>query len=143
MDARKSRHFLAQFYGDNDNPGARYRKCNLVTRAIYPTAGIRSFAGLLVRIVGINESGAILQSTGITLLPEHFYICLGAGEIFLTCARKRLSETEMFVSFSRAEEEEFIDALCNIGFPLSPLTKMSSDCAPEIENRIRASRRRR
>jgi hypothetical protein len=138
----KSRHYLAQFYGANDNPDIRIRRCNLVARAVYPSAGMKSFASLQVRIVGLHENGAIIQSSAIGFLPDHFYLCLGENEIFFTCARKSVDRAEMVLSFSQPEDTFFIETLAKIGLPLATLKRMRGLCPPVIQARMMQNRRR-
>jgi len=137
----RPRHYLAQFYGANDNPHERHCKVNLVARALYPRAGVKSFASLQVRIVGLRENGAIIQSSAIEFLPDHFYICLGEGEIFLTCAKQNVTQAEMVVSFSQPVDAPFIQALSRIDFPLSTLKRLDGYCHPAVQARIVRSRR--
>jgi len=136
MLSNHKRHYLAEFYGGYDDKHARFRKTNLVARALYPKAGVKSFASLQVRIVGLHERGAILQSSAIEFLPEHFYLCLGDGEIFITCARKSVDRADMFVSFSQAEDTGFIEALTKIAVPLSTLRRMRGQSPLPVEARI-------
>lgn len=142
LQQQKGRHYLAQFYGANDNPRDRPHKCNLVARALYPKAGVKSFCSLQVRIVGVNENGAIIQSSAIEFLPDHFYICLGEGEIFLTCAKRNMMKAEMAVSFAQPVDAAFVEALSRITFPLSTLKRMTGLCHPAVEARIVRSRRK-
>ncbi|PYB73265.1 hypothetical protein [Rhizobium wuzhouense] len=137
----RRRHYLAQFYGANDNPHDRYRKTNLVARAIYPRAGVKSYCSLQVRIVGLNEQGAILQSSAIEFLPDHFYLCLGEEEIFLTCAKKSVLKADMFVTFARPESAELVESLTRMPFPLGTLRRLSGRCEPVIEARIARGKR--
>lgn len=137
----KHRNYLAQFYGANDNPQIRQRKANLVARAIYPQVGMKSFASVQIRIVALHERGAIIQSKALEFLPEHFYICLGEGEIFFTCARKNLFKGEMVVSFSQAEDPFFIEALAKIRLPLATLGRLRDSCPPVIQARMTPKRR--
>jgi hypothetical protein len=140
---RKSRHYLAQFYSANDNPQIRIRKANLVARAVYPTAaGVKSFASIQVRIVGLHENGATIQSSAIDFLPDHFYLCLGENEIFFTCAKTNLFKAEMVVSFSKPEDTFFIEALAKIGLPLATLKRMRGLCPPVIQARMTQNQRR-
>jgi hypothetical protein len=138
----KSRHYLAQFYGANDNPQIRLRKANLVARAVYPTAGVKSFASIQVRIVGLHENGATIQSSAIDFLPDHFYLCLGENEIFFTCAKINVLKAEMVVSFSRPEDTFFIETLAKIGLPLATLKRMRGLCPPVIQARMTQNHRR-
>jgi hypothetical protein len=142
LQNRKSRHYLAQFYGANDNPQIRIRKANLVARAVYPTAGMKSFASIQVRIVGLHENGAIIQSSAIDFLPEHFYLCLGENEIFFTCAKKNVLKAEMVLSFSQPEDTFFIETLAKIGLPLATLKRMRGLCPPVIQARMTQNHRR-
>ncbi|MDH4414460.1 MAG: hypothetical protein QE484_14205 [Rhizobium sp.] len=141
MLEQRRRHYLAQFYGANDNPHAVYRKANLVVRAIYPRAGVKSYCSLQVRIVGLHERGAILQSSAIEFLPDHFYLCLGEEEIFLTCAKKSVLKTDMFVSFARQESPELIESLTQLHFPLATLRRLAGRCGSAIEARIAGGKR--
>ncbi|TWF54828.1 hypothetical protein [Neorhizobium alkalisoli] len=137
MLQNQKRHYLAQFYSANDNPGIRQRKANLVARAIYPKAGgVKSFASLQVRIVGLHENGATIQSSAIEFLPDHFYLCLGDGEIFFTCAKKNVMKAEMVVSFSKPEDTFFIEALSKINLPLATLKRMRDSVPPVIQARM-------
>ncbi|SFB46858.1 hypothetical protein SAMN03159496_04046 [Rhizobium sp. NFR07] len=142
MQNGKSRHYLAQFYGANDNPQIRLRKANLVARAVYPTAGVKSFASIQVRIVGLHENGATIQSSAIDFLPDHFYLCLGENEIFFTCAKINVLKAEMVVSFSRPEDTFFIETLAKIGLPLATLKRMRGLCPPVIQARMTQNHRR-
>jgi hypothetical protein len=147
LQNRKSRHYLAQFYGANDNPQVgpqiRLRKANLVARAVYPTAaGVKSFASIQVRIVGLHENGATIQSSAIDFLPDHFYLCLGENEIFFTCAKLNVLKAEMVVSFSKPEDTFFIEALAKIGLPLATLKRMRGLCPPVIQARMTQNHRR-
>jgi hypothetical protein len=141
MLEQRRRHYLAEFYDANDNPHARYRKANLVVRAIYPRAGVKSYCSLQVRIVGLHEQGAILQSTAIDFLPDHFYLCLGEEEIFLTCAKKSVLKTDMFVTFARPESAELVESLTQMSFPLGTLRRLRGCCSPVIEARITRGKR--
>lgn len=141
LDKRR-RHYLAEFYGANDNPHARYGKANLVARAIYPrAAGVKSFCSLQVRIVGLHEGGAIVQSSAIEFLPDHFYLCLGDQEIFFTCAKKTVVKADMFVTFAQPESLELVEALRRLSFPLATLQTMKGRCEAVIEARINRKKR--
>lgn len=142
LNQQKGRHYLAQFYGANNGPVGQPRKCNLVARALYPKAGVKSFASLQVRIVSIHEEGALIQSSMIAFLPDHFYICLGEGEIFLTCAKKDVVQAEMLVSFRSSLDTPFVEALARINSPLITLKRMSGYVPAAIESRILQSRRK-
>ncbi len=124
LESSKPRHFLAQFYGANDNPKVRYRKANLVARAVYPNGGVKSFSSLQVRIVGICETGALIQAGAVEFLPDHFYLCLGDNEVFFTCAKRNVMKDKMVLIFSQPEDTFFIDALAKGGLPLTALKRM-------------------
>ena len=135
LQNRKPRHYLAQFYGANDNPQNRYRKASIAARALYPTAGIKSLASLHVRIVRVCETGAIIQANAIEFLPDHFYLCLGDNEIFFTCAKKNLLKGALVVAFAQPEDTFFIDALTKVGLPLSTLKRMRGPGSPTVQTR--------
>ncbi|MGF0540273.1 hypothetical protein ACQQ2Q_19940 [Agrobacterium sp. ES01] len=133
---QKQRHYLAQFYEGVDGSDATHRKANLVARAVFPVAGVKSFQAAQVRIVGLSDGGAVLHSSMLEYLPEHFYLCLGEREIFITCARRKVENGEMTVTFSNREDPAFIDALCQITFPLSTLKRLRGESVRAIEARI-------
>ncbi|MEB2842864.1 hypothetical protein GAO09_28010 [Rhizobiales bacterium RZME27] len=141
MRPQKPRNYLAQFYSANDNALPRMRKANILARAIYPKSGVKSFATMQIRIVGLHEKGAIIQSKAIEFLPEHFYICLGAGEIFFTCAQKNIIKGEMVVAFSEAEDSFFIEALSRLVLPLASLSGIRDACPPIVQARMRTKGR--
>lgn len=124
LENSKPRHYLAQFYGANDNPKVRYRKTNIVARAVYPNGGVKSFSSLQVRIVGISETGALIQAGAVEFLPDHFYLCLGNNEVFFTCAKRNVMKDKMVVSFAQPEDTFFINALTKGGLPLTTLKRM-------------------
>ncbi|MCY1668041.1 hypothetical protein [Rhizobium sp. SL86] len=133
---QKTRHYLSQYYAPAPQEEAQFRKVNLVARAVYPVAGLKTFATMQVRIVGITDKGALLQSSMIEHLSDHFYLCLGEREIFITCAKRNIHDGGMVVGFSERESPAFVDALARIPFPLSTLKRMRGACAPAIEQRI-------
>lgn len=135
LQSSRPRHYLAQFYPGNEVPEA-YRTVNLVARAAYPAPGMKALHSLQVRIVRLNEGGAVLQSRALDYLPDHFYLCLGEKEIVLTCAKKSIERGSMVVNFSKREERTFIDALARINFPLTTLKRLRDACSPEIDRRI-------
>lgn len=141
MRPQKPRNYLAQFYSANDNAQTRMRKASLLGQAIYPKSGVKSFASLQIRIVALHEKGAIIQSKAIEFLPEHFYICLGAGEIFFTCAKKDVVKGEMVVAFSKAEDPFFIEALARVVLPLASLGSIRDACPPVVQARMTRNRR--
>lgn len=124
LENGKHRHYLAQFYGANDNPKVRYRKANLVARAVYPNGGVKSFSSLQVRIVGICETGALIQAGAVEFLPDHFYLSLGNNEVVFTCAKRNVMKDKMVLIFSQTEDTFFIDALAKGGLPLTTLRRM-------------------
>ncbi len=124
LESSKPRHYLAQFYEANDNPKVRYRKTNLVARAVYPNGGVKSFSSLQVHIVGICETGALIQAGAVEFLPDHFYLCLGDNEVFFTCAKRNVMKDRMVLIFSRPEDTFFINALAKGGLPLTALKRM-------------------
>ncbi len=136
LEKRGNRNYLSRLYFDQHSEDYQYRRVNLVARAIYPARGVKSFATLQVRVVSLSETGAILQASNIKLLPDHFYLCLGKFEIFLTCAKVKDENGSMFVSFSRKEETSFIEALSLIAFPLDTLQQLQGNCSRAIEARI-------
>jgi len=138
---QKPRNYLSQFYTANDNAQQRVRKANLLAKAIYPKAGVKSFATLQIRIVGLHEKGAIIQSKALEFLPDHFYICLGDGEIFFTCAKKNLVRGDMVVAFSEEEDSFFIEALARVVLPLAALGSIRDACPPIVQARMSKSRR--
>ena len=123
----KARHYLAALYPEKE-AGKHYREVNLVARALFPAPGLKSLHSMQVRIVRISENGAVLHSRAIDYLPDHFYLCLGAREILITCARKLLANGNAVVGFSRDEKPAFIDALAQITFPLMTLKKLAGAC---------------
>ncbi len=140
----KARHYLAELYSGNE--AGRYRKVNLVARALFPAPGLKSLHSMQVRIVQISEKGAVLHSRAISYLPDHFYLCLGAREILITCGRKLFVNGSAVVTFARDEKTAFIDALSQITFPLTTLRKLAGGCPLIIEERITrqgAARKRR
>ncbi|WP_454850541.1 hypothetical protein [Rhizobium binxianense] len=136
LESPRQRHYLAQFYSGSDDAPSQYSKVNLVVRALYPARGMKSLHGLQVRIVSINEGGAILQSNNINYLPDHFYLSLGMQEIVLTCAKIRMDNTSMVVAFSKREDSAFIEALKRISFPLSTLRRLKGQGSLVIDARI-------
>jgi hypothetical protein len=124
LESSKPRHYLAQFYGANDNPKVRYRKTNVVARAVYPNGGVKSFSSLQVRIIGICETGALIQAGAVEFLPDHFYLSLGNNEVFFTCAKRNVMKDRMVLIFSQPEDTFFIDALAKGGLPLTTLKRM-------------------
>ncbi len=125
LENGKPRHYLAQFYGANDNPKVRYRRTNLVARAVYPNGGgVKSFSSLQLRIVGICETGALIQTAAVEFLPDHFYLCLGENEVIFTCAKRNVMKDKMVLVFSQAEDAFFINALAKGGLPLATLKRM-------------------
>lgn len=124
LESSKPRHYLAQFYGANDNPKVRYRKTNLAALAVYPNGGVKSFSSLQVRIVGICETGALVQAGAVEFLPDHFYLSLGNNELVFTCAKRNVVKDKMVVTFSRPEDTFFINALAKGGLPLMSLKRM-------------------
>ena len=131
------RNYLSRLAFSNDDREQPYHKTNLVVRALCPIKGMRSFAVHKVRIVSINEAGAIVQARDIAILPEHFYLCLGKSEIFLTCSRVSKGDGSLFVRFSKPESSAFIQALTRISFPLTTLEQLRGNVAQAIETRIR------
>lgn len=124
LESSKPRHYLAQFYEANDNPKVRYRRTNLVALAVYPNGGVKSFSSLHVRIVGISETGAVLQAGPVEFLPDHFYLSLGNNEVVFTCTKRNVSKDKMVVIFSKQEDTFFINALAKGGLPLTTLKRM-------------------
>ncbi len=141
MNSQKPRHYLTQFYNANDNLQPRMRKANLLAQAIYPKSGVKSFASLQVRIVALHEKGAIIHSKAVEFLPDHFYICLGADEIFFTCAKKDVIRGQMVVAFSEAEDPFFIEALSRLVLPISALGSLRDASPPVVQARMRGHRR--
>ncbi|MCV3737385.1 hypothetical protein OCK02_14310 [Rhizobium sp. TRM96647] len=135
LQSPKARHYLADLYPGNET-ATNERKVNLVARALFPAPGLKSLHSIQVRIVRISESGALLESRAIDYLPDHFYLCFGAREILITCARKSLVKGSAAVSFARNEKPAFIDALARITFPLATLKKLGGICPLAIEERI-------
>jgi hypothetical protein len=133
----KHRHYLSRFYGANDNPEARFRRTSLFARAIFPQAGIKAYQGMSVKIVGLQEQGAILQVADNESLPEHFYLCLGENEIFFTCARRDEVKAGLRVAFAEPEDTFFIDALARISLPMATFQKMRGSCPAVIQSRMR------
>ena len=134
---RKTRHYLAQFYGGNDNGAETVLKANLAARVVFPNRTMRQFATLPVRLVGIHRGGAELQSQALPFIPDHFYLCLGEGEIYITCAIRTKTKTAMTVSFAEEEPRAFVEALAMNRFPLSMLERIDGRCHPAIQARIR------
>ncbi|AYD01910.1 hypothetical protein [Neorhizobium sp. NCHU2750] len=124
LENGRHRHYLAEFYGANDNPKIRYRKTNIVARAVYPNGGVKSFSSLQVRLIGMCETGALIQSAAMKFLPEHFYLSLGNNEIVFTCAARNVMEDRMVVTFAKPEDTFFVDALAKAGLPLATLKRM-------------------
>lgn len=131
----KPRHYLAQLYRANEEPKP-LRKVNLVVRALFPAPGLKTLYSMQVRVVSINETGAVLQARTLDYLPDHFYLCLGEKEIVMTCAKASVNNGSMTVSFALDEESDFIEALTHISFPLSTLAKLHGACAPVVARRI-------
>ena len=142
LQHQKSRHYLAQFYGANDNPVGKARRCNLVARAIFPKAGVKSFSSVQVRILSIHEYGAHIQSSALGFIPDHFYLCLGESEIFVTCIKKEAVQADALLSFTKPLDTPFVEALSRIDFPLSTLRRMSGQFPAAIESRIVRARQR-
>jgi hypothetical protein len=136
MEQQSRRNYLSRLYPGQDEEEYRYRKVNLVARALFPARGVKSFATLQVRIVSLSEEAAVLQSNNLKYLPEHFYLCLGQFEIFLTCARRKVENGSMFVNFSKREDASFIEALSLITFPLDTIQQLQGKCSRAIEARI-------
>lgn len=124
LQTGRHRHYLAEFYGANDNPKVRYRKTNMSARAIYPNGGLKSFSSLQVRLIGVCETGALIQAAAIEFLPDHFYLSLGNNEIVFTCAVRNVMKDRMVVTFAKREDTFFVDALAKVGLPLSTLKRM-------------------
>lgn len=143
MQQRKSSHYLSQFYIANDNSTSGMRKVDLMARAIFPTVGMRSFATTQIRIVGVNENGAVLQSGTNIPLPDHFYVALGENEIFLTCARDGSDGEQISVTFSGKEDARFIDALAAIQNPLQTLLRLGDHCHAAIRSRLTKNQNRK
>jgi hypothetical protein len=136
LESHTHRNYLSRlaFAGETAEPV--YQKVNLVAQALCPVNGVRSFATHQVRIVSISETGAVLQARNIQSLTNHFYLCLGKFEIFLTCARVKRQDDSLFVRFSKKEEGEFIRALAQITFPMATLQKLHGHSPRAIEVRI-------
>ena len=132
----KHRNYLSQLYAADDKPAIRLRKANFVVRAVYPRFGVKSFATLKVLVVGIHERGAVIWASAAQSLPEHFYLCVGDREVFLTCARMRANGSLIEVSFSHLEDPEFIKALAGISSPLITLERMRDTAPKSIRSRI-------
>lgn len=124
LENSKPRHYLAQFYGANDNPQVRYRRTSIIARAVYPNGGVKSFSSLQVRIVGLCETGALIQTAAVEFLPDHFYLCLGENEVIFTCAKRNVMKDKMVLVFSQAEDTFFINSLAKGGLPLTTLKRM-------------------
>jgi|GEM_PF-1060862 len=131
------RNYLSRLAFAGDHPEPVFTRVNLVARALCPVKGVKSFAVHQVRIVSISETAAVLQARNIEQLTDHFYLCLGKFEIFLTCARMRTQEGSLFVRFSKPEETGFIRALAEITFPMTTLEKLRGHSVRAIEARIR------
>lgn len=136
LHSRPHRNYLSRLAFADDTAEPVYEKVNLVARALCPVNGVRSFATHQVRIVSINETGAILQARNIQSLTSHFYLCLGKFEIFLTCARVKRQDESLFVRFSKKEDGEFIRALAQITFPMTTLQRLHGHSPRAIEMRI-------
>ncbi|QRM44584.1 hypothetical protein [Rhizobium sp. BG4] len=137
LSSSTHRNYLSRLAFAGDNPEPVFTRVNLVARALCPVKGVKSFAAHQVRIVSISEAAAVLQARNIELLTDHFYLCLGKFEIFLTCARVRAQEGSLFVRFSKPEETSFIRALSEITFPMTTLEKLRGHSVRVIEARIR------
>jgi hypothetical protein len=133
---QKPRNYLSQYYAGIDRQEAPFRKVNLVARAVYSTAGVKTFSVMQVRIVGLSDTGAIIQSSMLDYLSDHFYLCLGDREIFITCAKRNAVNGDMVVAFAQREKPDFIAALARITFPLTTLKRLRGACGPVIEGRI-------
>jgi len=142
LNSQVARNYLSRlaFVGDNTEPA--YQRVNLVVRALCPVKGVKSFAVHQVRIVSISEAGAVLQGRAIESLTDHFYLCLGKFEIFLTCARVKQQEGSLFVRFAKREESEFIRALTRISFPMTTLQTLRGHSPRAVEMRIEPNRAR-
>lgn len=137
LNSHTHRNYLSRlaFAGDSAEPA--FSRVNLVARALCPVKGVKSFAAHQVRIVSISETAAVLQARSLEPLSDHFYLCLGKFEIFITCARLRQQEGSLFVRFSKPEETDFIRALAGITFPMTTLQKLRGHSVRAIEARIR------
>lgn len=124
LESSKPRHYLAQFYGANDNPKVRYRRTSIVARAVYPNGGVKSFSSLQVRVVGICETGALIHADTVKFLPDHFYLSLGENDVIFTCAKRNVMKDKMVVVFSQTEDTFFINALARGGVSLTALKRM-------------------
>lgn len=136
LDQPAHRNYLSRLAFSDSAPAQKYHKVNLVARALYPDGGVKKFASMQVRIVSINETGAIVQARDIGVLPDHFYLCLGKREIFLTCSKKRQQDASAFVMFSKPEATAFIMALKKLDFPLATLQELKGRSSAVIEARI-------
>lgn len=121
---RRRSTYLSRLYMPPHEEDYRYRNVNLVVRIVFPAKAIKSLTVLQARIVKLSEFGAVIQSSNLRKIPDHFYICVGNFEIFLTCAQLRANKDNLVVRFSKVEESSFIDALSLIPFPLDTMHKL-------------------
>ncbi|MCO5732122.1 hypothetical protein [Rhizobium sp. SSA_523] len=133
---QRSRHYLAEHYQTLGRVDLDYRSSNLLVRAIYPTAAVKGFATMQVRIVKISTEGALLHGHLLSFLPDQFYLCLGEREIFITCAKRHLEDDRMAIVFAKPETQGFVQALSRITQPISTLKRLRGAAAPVIEARI-------
>ncbi|MDM9629819.1 hypothetical protein QTL95_28465 [Rhizobium sp. S152] len=131
------RNYLSRIAFEDQTLEPVYRKVNLVARALCPVRGVKSFTVHQVRIVSICETGAVLQARNVLALPDHFYLCLGKFEIFLTCGQTKRQDGSLFVRFSRREDRLFIRDLAEITFPMTTLQQLRGTASRAIEARIR------
>lgn len=113
----------------------RYRNVNLVVRIVFPAKAIKSLTVLQARIVKLSEFGAVIQSSSFSKIPDHFYICVGNFEIFLTCAQIRADKDSLVVRFSKVEDSSFVDSLSLISFPLDTMHKLKGKYGKSISAR--------
>lgn len=137
-ETQKSRHYLAEHYQSLGRIDLDYRSANLLVRAIYPTAVMKSFATMQVRIVKISTEGALLHGDLLHHLPEQFYLCLGEQEIFITSAKRHLQDERMAIVFAQPESRAFVHALSLIKQPLTTLQRLRGQAGPAIDARITA-----
>ena len=139
LDSQAHRNYLSRLAFADDAAQPTYHKVNLVARALCPTTTVKSFDIHQVRIAYISETAAVLQGHNIQTLTDHFYLCLGKAEIFLTCACVKRQEGSLVVRFSKSEESDFIRALAQISFPMATLQKLRGQSSRVIEARIQRS----
>ena len=141
LQPQVSRNYLSRLAFGAEAPEQGYNKVNLLARALCPTKGVKSFEIQQVRVLHIDENGAVLQAQSVQSLTDHFYLCLGQFEILITCACRKRNDSTLVVRFSKREETAFIRALTRIDVPITTMQRLSGQSSQAIETRITANRR--